>query len=133
MSLFPQSNKVIVLLWPWRKKLEISPFLEIYVSFAFIQPFTCLYDLMAEFLNLIIEFLLKWQFNECTEQTCQSEPTRLTHIDSPHIWLKMNEPNVVHFMVSQKFYNSVQSITGWQIKQVGSLIHVKNNKIIFYF
>ena len=66
-------------------------------------------------------------------QTCQSEPTRLTRVGSPRARLKMSKPNPTHFLVSQKFCNPSQPTTGWWVKWVSSPTHLKNLFIYLIF
>jgi len=44
----------------------------------------------------------------------------------------MSEPNPTHFMVSQKFYNPAQPTTGWWVKWVGELTHLKKYLFIYF-
>jgi len=44
----------------------------------------------------------------------------------------MSEPNLAHFMVSQKFCNLAQPTTGWWVKWVGSPTHLKNYLFIYF-
>jgi len=54
-----------------------------------------------------------------------------TRVGLPRAGFKMNEPNPIHFLVSQKFCNPAQPTTGGWVKWVGSPTHQK--KLFFFF
>jgi len=57
-------------------------------------------------------------------------PTRL---DPSRIDDLVSQPNPVHFSASQKNSNSARPTTGWQVKQVGSRVHLIRKNIIIFF
>jgi len=51
----------------------------------------------------------------------KSESTCLTRVGSPRVELKIGELNPTHFLVSQKFYNSVRPTMGWWVNGLSHL------------